>query len=128
MTPFFADLILVIHVAVVLFNVGGLVVIGLGGYCRWQWVQNRKFRLIHLLALGFVSVEALLGITCPLTHLEDWLRDTPQPRGFISRWLYSLLYWDLPVWVFAIAYISVFLLAVCAWWLVPPRPRKTSQE
>ena len=124
----FADLVLLIHVAVVLFNVGGLVAIGLGGYFQWRWVQNRLFRAIHLLALGFVSIEVLLGITCPLTHLEDWLRDTPQSRGFVSRWLHSLLYWDLPVWVFAIAYVSVFLLAVCAWWWVPPRSRKTGRE
>ncbi len=118
-----ADLILLIHLAVVLFNVGGLIAIGLGGQLGWRWVRNRVFRLVHLLSLGVVSAEVLLGITCPLTNLEDWLRGEMQPQGFVQRWLHNLLYWDLPVWVFAVAYISVFLLAVVGWWWVRPLPR-----
>ena len=123
MTPLIADLVLLFHLAVVLFNVGGLIAIGLGGLLGWRWVRNRLFRAIHLLALAIVSLEVLFGLTCPLTQLEDWLRGEVQPRGFVQRWLHNLLYWDLPVWVFAVAYISVFLLAVAAWWWVRPLPR-----
>ena len=119
----FADIVLMIHVAVVLFNVGGLIAIGLAwltGFRCLRWVHNRNFRLTHLAALGFVTIEALLGITCPLTVLEDWLRDAAVSRGFVARWLHHWLYWDLPLWVFAVAYLGVFLLAVAAWWVVPP--------
>ncbi len=122
-----ADLILLIHLAVVLFNVGGLVAIWLAwllGFRCLYWVRNRNFRLTHLVLLGFVSVEALLGITCPLTVLEDWLRDATVSRGFVARWLHHWLYWDLPLWVFALAYLGVFLLAVAAWWVVPPAKKR----
>ncbi len=122
-----ADIVLVVHVAVVLFNVGGLIAIWLAALGDWAplgWVRNRRFRFVHLGALGFVTIEALLGMTCPLTHLEDWLRDTEGQRGFIARWLHHWLYWDFPLWGFALAYLSVFLLAVAAWWVVPPAKKR----
>ena len=69
-----ADIVLVLHFAVVLFVVGGLVLILAGNLIGWRWVNSRWFRLLHLAAIAIVVAEAWLGITCPLTTLEIWLR------------------------------------------------------
>ena len=118
-----ADAVLVVHVLFVLFVVGGFVLIAAGAG-RWGWVHNRAFRIAHLATIVFVAAEALLGATCPLTRWEDMLRGTGrEERSFIGRWLAWLLYYDLPEWVFAIAYAAFALAVIGCWWAVPPRAR-----
>lgn len=56
-----ADTILVIHFAFVLFVVFGLVLILIGLLARWSWIRNRKFRIAHLAAVGFVVLQAGSG-------------------------------------------------------------------
>ncbi len=115
-----ADVVLLVHAGVVLFNVGGLLAIVLGAWFGWRWVRNRVFRWTHIGALAFVSVEALLGLTCPLTLLEDSLRGDAPSHGFVARWITHWLYWDLPLWVFGMVYVSVFACALALWRWVPP--------
>jgi len=117
-----ADAILVVHALFVLFVVGGFVLILLGAR-SWSWVRNRAFRILHLAAIAFVTIETVLGYTCPLTIWEDTLRGGSSERSFIGRWVARFLYYDFPEWVFAIAYCIFTLAVVCAWWLVPPRAR-----
>src|SRR6266704_2612403 len=117
--PWLADAVLVVHVLFVLFVVGGFALI-LAGAGRWSWLRNRTLRVLH------VAVEAVLGITCPLTSWEDTLRATGrEERSFIGRWLAWLLYYDLPEWVFATAYCAFALAVVWAWRAIPPRARST---
>lgn len=121
MTQWLADVILLLHVLFVMFVVGGFALI-LAGARRWSWVRNRTFRALHLAAIAFVSAEALLGLTCPLTRWEDWLRAVgPQERSFIGRWLARLLYYDFPEWVFAVAYCGFACAVIWAWRAIPPR-------
>lgn len=120
-----ADAVLVLHVAIVLFVVGGLVLVVGGNLAGWRWVNHWWLRLAHLAAIGTVVAEAWLGITCPLTTWEIALRGAAgQPAyagGFLQHWLHRLLYWDAPAWVFTLAY-TVFGLAVAwAWWRWPPQ-------
>ncbi len=123
-----ADAVLIVHVLFVLFVVGGFALILIGAR-RWNWVRNRAFRMVHLAAIALVAAEAVLGITCPLTRWEDILRGTGRgERSFIGRWLAWLLYYDLPEWVFALAY-AVFALAVIGCWrAVPPHARSTRSD
>jgi len=123
--PWLADAVLVVHVLFVLFIVGGFVLI-LAGAGRWTWIRNRTFRVVHVAAIVFVAGEALLGITCPLTLWEDTLRATGrEERSFIGRWLAWLLYYDLPEWIFAVAYAAFALAVIACWWAIPPRARST---
>ncbi len=120
-----ADATLVLHVAIVLFVVGGLVLVLVGNWRGWPWVNSLWFRLLHLATIAIVVAEAWLGIVCPLTTLEMWLRakaNGPTYAGnFIEHWLQAVLFWNAPPWVFTVAY-SVFGLAVAAaWWWFPPR-------
>lgn len=120
-----ADLVLVTHVAFVIFVLTGLIAIIIGGLAKWQWVLNRWFRVAHLLAIGIVVAQAWAGIICPLTTLEMWLREKGDSAvyegSFIQHWLQQLLYYNAPEWVFVAAY-SLFGLAVLFTLLVfPPR-------
>lgn len=119
-----AQLVLVLHLAVVLFVVGGLVLIVVGNLRSWRWVNAWWFRLAHLGAIGVVVAESWWGLTCPLTTLEMWLRvraGVPtHGSGFIEHWLQWLLYYDAPAWVFTLGYTLFALLVVLAWWRFPP--------
>ena len=115
-----ADLILILHANIVFFNIGGLFAIWLGAWREWRWVRNRTFRILHLTLILFITAEAILGFTCPLTILEDWLRGENNEQGFIQRWVQHWLYWDLPSWVFIVAYSKFAALVAVTWKLVPP--------
>src|SRR5262249_56127933 len=91
-----ADLILFLHAGYVLFVVGGLALIWLGVGSGWRWVRSFWFRTLHLAAVSLVAVEALLGVVCPLTVLEDWLRATPLAAHFVFPCLRSLLFFAFP--------------------------------
>lgn len=122
-----ADVVLVLHAAVVAFVVLGLVLIVAGNLRGLAWVNRPWFRGLHLAAIGVVAAQAWLGADCPLTVLEDSLRERAGEAryavSFVAHWLHRLLFFDLPGWVFTLAY-TLFLIAVLAvWWRYPPRRR-----
>ena len=120
-----ADVVLAVHCAIVTFITAGLPLIWIGAARGWSWVRIRWLRALHLGAIGFVALESLVGIACPLTVWEAALRHRRSPEGFIQQWVERALYYDLPLWMFTLAY-TVFAAAVAAtWWAVPPqRPRR----
>ena len=124
----FADLVLLIHFAIVLFVVGGLLLIILGNLLRWPWVNRWWFRAIHLLAISVVVLESWLGIECPLTTLENWLRlqagQGVYQGSFIQQWVHGVMFYQAPGWVFAMAYTLFALAVVAAWWRWPPHQFK----
>ena len=120
-----ANTVLVMHALVVLFIVGGLLAIWAGAWLKRGWIRNRVFRLTHLGAIGIVALLAVLGIPCPLTVLEDWLRTgRAGPQGFVQRWVSYFLYYDLPGWVFPTAYAAFLLVVALTWFRIPPRSRR----
>lgn len=123
-----ADWVLVLHALVVLFNVGGAVFIIAGGVRGWRWTRHRGFRVCHVVLIAFVTLEAMLGITCPLTTLEDALRGVETTQSFIGRWLASLIYWNAPPWAFSIAYLAFLCLVIWAWLKWPPRARNGATQ
>ena len=124
-----ADAVLLLHFAVVVFVVGGLLAVVVGNLRGWVWVNGLAFRRIHLVAIGFVVVQAWLGQLCPLTLLEVWLREQGgQPAyraGFIEHWVQRLQYHDAPFWIFTLAYTVFGLLVLMAWFLCPPREKRS---
>ena len=120
-----ADLVLFTHVLTVVFVVLGLVLIVLGNLRGWRFVNAWWFRLTHLATIGVVVAQSWLGITCPLTTLELWLRaragEATYAGGFIEHWLSRLLYFNAPPWVFVLAYSVFGAMVLAAWWRWPPR-------
>lgn len=76
-----ADLILCLHIGFVLFVIfGGLLVL------RWRWIM-----WLHLPSAVWGTTVELVGWTCPLTPLENWLREGAGETGYSSDFLVSYL-------------------------------------
>jgi len=122
-----ADAVLVVHLALVLFVVLGLLLIVVGNLRGWPWVNRVWFRVAHLAAIAVVVVQSWLGMACPLTLLESWLRARAGAQGyaegFIQDWMQRLLYYDAPGWMFTACYTLFGLLVIGAWWYFPPGDR-----
>jgi drug/metabolite transporter superfamily protein YnfA len=121
-----ADAVLSLHVLFVAFVVLGLLAIFAGAALSWAWVRNPVFRILHLLAIVVVAIQAWLGMVCPLTTVEMALRakagDVVYGGAFISHWLQELLYYEAPDWAFQVCYTAFALLVAISWPLVRPRP------
>jgi len=119
-----ADAILVLHVLVVAFVVGGLVLILIGGALGWGWVRHRGFRWTHLALVGYIVAQTWFGELCPLTVWEQDLREvagrTTHDQGFIEYWLARLIFFEAPWWVFVAAYTAFGALVAASWWWVRP--------
>jgi hypothetical protein len=81
-----ADLVLIVHLAFVVFVLcGGLLVL------RWRWIV-----WLHVPAIAWGAVVEFTGWVCPLTPLENWLREqggeTAYRSDFIVQYLLPMLY------------------------------------
>lgn len=65
---FLADAVLLLHFGVVLFVIGGLVLVVVGNLAGWPWVNRLWFRLAHVAAIAVFVVQAWLGRLCRLRH------------------------------------------------------------
>ena len=81
-----AGLIVLVHLAFVVFAVGGALLA-----LRWPWVA-----WLHLPAAGWAASIELTGGICPLTPLENSLRARAgldyYSGDFIARYLFPVLY------------------------------------
>lgn len=120
-----ADALLVLHVGVVAFVLLGAAVIPIGAWRDWRWVRGFRWRLAHVLLMGFIAAQAWLGALCPLTTWEQALRrhagQTVYAESFIEHWLSRLIFFQAPWWVFVAAYTAFAALVVLAWVKVPPK-------
>ena len=83
---FLADLVVVLHFAVVvLVVIGGVLV-----------VFRRQFAWLHLPIVAWVIFAELFQRICPLTYLENWLRSRGSGetyRGdFVAHYIMPILY------------------------------------
>src|SRR5579864_4652842 len=101
-----ADAVVGIHALYVGFVVFGLIAILLGRAMGWRWVRSPYVRILHLAAIGFVCLESIAGIDCPLTTLENGLRLAAGQNGyggdFLGYWLDRLIFYDAPPRVFEV--------------------------
>lgn len=113
---FLADVVVLIHMGFVLFVVAG-------GLLVWwrRWVV-----WIHLPAALWGTLVEALGWTCPLTPLENWLRQqagTDAPSGdFVSRFLLPILYpaeLTRPIQISLAIAVVVINFIVYRRWLTP---------
>ncbi len=119
-----ADIILVIHFSYALFIIAGFLFIWTGFFAKWESIHNPVFRYLHLSAMGIVVIESIFGIVCPLTWIENKIRDSSGPlyeEGFIPYWIHTLLFYDIPPWTFLVIYLLFFILMIVSLLLIPPR-------
>ena len=83
-----ADLILCMHAGFVLFVIFGWLLV-----LRWRWIA-----WLHLPAATWGATVEFSGWVCPLTPLENWLRqqagDTGYRSDFVTYYLLPVLYPD----------------------------------
>jgi|SRR5437899_9338483 len=115
------QMVLGVHLVVIAFNVLGLIAIPLGAARGWRWVRIRWWRLLHIASWAVVALQAVIGRACFLTLWQDKLTGASGEPPLIMRWVNSLIYWPLPIWVFGAAYLALFALVIALWWLAPPR-------
>src|SRR5690349_16661407 len=87
-----ADLVLVLHLAFVLFII-------LGGLLGLRW---RAVLYVHLPTLVWGILVQCFFFICPLTALENWLRrlggEAGYEGGFIEHYILMLLYPRISYW------------------------------
>lgn len=124
---FWADVVLVVHFAFVLFVAAGFAAILAGAFLRRSWIRHPIFRLSHCAATAAVALQDLLGGVCSLTVLESRFRQSAGQAGydesFVSSWISRLLYWDLPGWFFTMLYAGLSLLTILLLIAFPPNFR-----
>ena len=124
-SPILADVVLVVHACFVLFVVGGQLLILVGWALSWVWTSRYVFRILHLIAIGFVMLESWCGVTCPLTLVENKLRHGNEffryERSFIGHWTERLIYFSAPDWLFTLIYTAFALLVLLTWLAHPPK-------
>lgn len=127
-----ADLVVAAHVGYVSFVVLGQIAILVGWAFNWSWVRNRWFRGAHLLAMSIVALETIIELRCPLTSLENYLRELGGQQGedvdFVGKMLRSLIFIDLPDthWFFKVLYFGFLALVLLSLLLAPPRWRDSA--
>ncbi|MFE5704553.1 DUF2784 domain-containing protein [Rhodococcus koreensis] len=82
-----ADATVVAHLIFILYVV-------CGGFLAWRWPRTIA---LHLAAVAWGFTGLIVGIDCPLTHLESWARvragQDPLPSsGFIAHYLTGVVY------------------------------------
>lgn len=122
-----ADAILIVHFAIVMFVVVGFMLILTGLLARWTWIHHRTFRIVHLVAVVFIAMQAWFGQLCPLTLWENALRRRAGQSGytetFVEHWLQKVLFYQAEPWVFTTLY-TCFAVVVMLAWFIGRRVRK----
>ncbi|WP_028478024.1 DUF2784 domain-containing protein [Nocardia sp. CNY236] len=102
-----ADAVAATHFAFV-----GYVVVG--GFVSWRLPRTIW---LHVLAVCWGSASIVVGLDCPLTHLENWAHDrageAPLPSsGFIDHYITGVLY---PEHALGLARALAAALVVISW-------------
>jgi hypothetical protein len=110
-----ADLVVLVHLAFVVFAVAGAVLV-----LRWRWVL-----WLHLPAVVWAALIEFAGWICPLTPLENRLRilsgGAGYRGGFIEHYLLPILYpsgLTRGVQVMLGSFVIVVNLGIYSWLLV----------
>ena len=117
-----AALVLAVHLAIILFNVIGLVIIPIGAWRGWPFVHAPVWRLLHVASWAVVALQAALGRACFLTDWQSLLEGGPgTAEPLVMRWVNGAIYWPLPIWAFSLIYLLAFGCVLALLWIAPLR-------
>ena len=124
MNIIFSEIVLLFHFSIFLFIILSFILIPLGYHKKWKWVKNKYYRLIHLILMGIIFIETILGFMCPLTILENFLRNNLRINNKITQIIHQIMYWDLPTYQFIILYLLSLLYLIFLWFFFKPDFKK----
>lgn len=116
-----ADIVVMVHFSFIIF-------VGLGGLLVFRWP---RVAWVHVPAFIWGAALSLFGWVCPLTYLENDLREKALTESFIEQYLLPVIYperlfGDFPSSGFmAIGLFVLILNGAIYWWL--HRGRKESR-
>ena len=108
------------HVAVIAFNVFGLIAIPLGARRAWRFVRIFWWRALHLGALALVALQAVLEQRFGKAIFSR-AGESGSNEPMIQKWISRIIFWPFPLWVFAVLYVGVCIYTLLLWRLVPPQ-------
>ena len=120
MEIFLADMVLFIHFFIFLFISAILFLIPIGYYLNWKWIKKKSIRLLHFCLMGFVTIETIFGIVCPLTTLEQYLRNQNNNDSIYVNVIHKIMYWDFSAHYFLILYVCCLIYLVFLWYYFKP--------
>ena len=120
-----ADLIVVAHLAWILFMLWGFV-LTIRGFFHAEFFDRRLFRTVHLCGIVYVSLLAILGSYCPLTILENVLRrrydpEFAYPGSFIVHYIEKIVYPDVQPFIILIPTVTIAVFTLVTFIVRPPR-------
>ena len=124
---FLAKLVAICHLSYVLFVFLGLFYIYIGKVLKLKSVSNIYFRVIHLLAMIIVAIQQYYMINCPLTILEKKLLVLAGKEiysGAFVAHLFSMIDLNIPTSYYLPLYISLSILFLISFIIVPPKRNK----
>ena len=124
MNSLFSEIVLLFHFCIFLFMIISFFLIPLVYYQKWKWVKNKYYRLIHLILMGIIFIETILGFMCPLTVLENFLRNNIEINNKITQIIHQVMYWNLPTYQFTILYLLSLLYLIFLWFFFKPDFKK----
>lgn len=111
-----ADLVVIVHVVFIAF-------VAVGSMLVWKW---RRLLWAHVLVVAWAAVIVTVGFTCPLTPLENHLREqagqSSYDGGFIDHYLDGVIY---PGRFTTLARMLVGMLIVVGYALLFTRGRRS---
>mgnify|MGYP001241253237 CR=1 FL=1 len=120
MNIIFSEIVLLFHFCIFLFMLLSFFFIPIGYYQKWKWVKNRYYRSIHIILMGIILIETILGFMCPLTKLENFLRNDTKVNSKFAEIIHLIMYWDLSSYQFIILYLLSLLYLLFLWFFFKP--------
>jgi len=119
-----ADILLVIHLAWIVFMLWGFV-LTVRAFWRPSFYDRWLFRSLHLGGIVFVGIWELMGKYCPLTIWEyDFRRlhdpSVEYPGSFIVDLLERLVYPDVDPMIVAVPTMAIALFTLVLFAVKPP--------
>ena len=120
-----AQVVLAVHIVIAGFVIFGIAAVPLGIKFGWPFIYVFWWRLLHIIAMGAVALQKLMGNSCFLSIWEFRLVDiagrVPHPTPVFQNIGEHVLYWNLPLWFFAALYTALFIFVLVMWFVAPPR-------
>ena len=119
-----ADIIVVIHFAWISFMLIGFILTLCGPFYK-RFFDWWLFRTLHLFGIVYVGLLALLREYCPLTILENMLRQKYNPElrypgSFLVHYIEKLVYPDVNPSIILIPTAIIALFTVVVFIIKPP--------
>lgn len=127
-----ADITALLHGLVVIYIVGGFLAILAGLWRRWAFTRRFWFRFPHLTLCVIVLAFEFVGRPCPLTTLEQWLREqqaagSAYQGAYLAHYVHEAIHVPAPPSSLAWP-MSVFVVLVAALylWRGPEKPARSA--